>query len=64
MPLRDRSGLSSAAKVCSRLVGICRDLSPLPPPTLPFFSLCLFGVFLNETLRYTPLLGVSLDADA
>ena len=52
---------AAAAEACSRLVGVCRDLSP---PTLPFFSLRLFGVYLNVTLRYTPLLGVSLDACA
>ena len=46
-----RSGPSSF-----RLTGVCRDLSPLPPPlpsSLPLF--CPLGVFLNVILRFTPL---------
>ena len=72
MPERDRSGQScqpfwhvaAAAEACSRLVGVCRDLSPFLPLPSPFFSLCLFGVCLNVTLRFTPLRGMSLDACA
>ena len=32
-----------ATKAFLRFIGTCRDLNPLPPPTLPFFSPCLFG---------------------
>ena len=56
--------VAAAAEACSRLVGVCRDLGPLPPPTLPFFSLCLFGVYLNVPLRFTPIRGAFLDACA
>ena len=64
MPLRDRSGqrwqplgkpyVVAATEVCSRFIGTCRDLSPLLPLPFPFLSL-LPGVFLNATLRITPL---------
>ena len=65
MPLRDRSGqrwqpsgkpyVVAATKVCSRLIGVCRELSPpLLPLPFPFLSL-LSGVFLNGILRSSPL---------
>ena len=64
MPLRDRSGqrwppsgmpyVVAATEVCSRFIGTCRELSPFSPFPSPFLSL-LPGVFLNATLRITPL---------
>ena len=47
--------VAAAAEACSRLVGVCRALSP---PFLPLpspLSFCLLGVFLNGILRITPL---------
>ena len=65
MPLRDRSGqrwqpsgkpyVVAATEVCSRFIGTCRELSPFSPPPLPPFLSLLPGVFLNATLRITPL---------
>ena len=68
MPVRDRSGqrwqpsgkpyVVAATTACSRFIGSCRELSPLPPPT-PSLPLSLVGVFLNVN----PFLPhVSLDA--
>ena len=64
MPLGDRSGqrwqpsgkpyVVAATEVCSRFIGTCRELSPFSPFPSPFLSL-LPGVFLNATLRITPL---------
>ena len=64
MPLGDRSGqrwqpsgkpyVVAATEVCSRFIGTCRELSPFSPFPSPFLSL-LPGVFLNVTLRITPL---------
>ena len=53
MALRDRSGQSLAAfgqavrgrsdPSLLKVIGTCRGLNSLPPPTLPLFPLCLLG---------------------
>ena len=65
MPLRDRSGqrwqpsgkpyVVAATKVCSRLIGVCRELSP----PLSFFAFWGFGMeYSRSPLSF---FGVSLD---